>query len=86
MSNSTRGKSRNKAAIQNQESWNYEQTVAKVESIINQVECGKLELAEVFDQYAAAVEYLRQCEAFLQERQQQMDLLVETLAEQPESF
>lgn len=86
MNDSTRGQSPNKAAIQNQESWNYEETVANVETIINQVESGKLELAQVFDKYATAVEYLQQCEAFLQERQQQMDLLIETLVEQPESF
>lgn len=61
--------------------WNYEATVAQVETIIKQVEAGKLELAEVFEQFAAAVQYLRQCEVFLQERQQQMDLLIETLAE-----
>lgn len=61
------------------ESWNYEATVAQVETIIKQIEAGELELVEVFDQFATAVKYLSQCEAFLQERQQQMDLLVETL-------
>lgn len=60
-------------------SWNYEATVAEVETIIKQIESGKLELAEVFDQFATAVEYLRQCDAFLSQRQQQMDLLIETL-------
>ena len=62
--------------------WNYEATVAQVERIIKQVEAGELELAEVFEQFAAAVQYLHQCEVFLQERQQQMDLLIETLAEE----
>ena len=69
-----------------QEGFNYEATVAKVEFIINKIEVGKLDLAEVFDEFAAAVEYLRQCETFLQERQQQMDLLIETLEDEPESF
>lgn len=59
--------------------WNYEATVAEVEMIIEQIESGELSLAEVFDQFTAAVKYLNQCEAFLQERQQKMDLLIEIL-------
>ena len=66
------------------ETWNYEATVAQVETIIEQIEAGKLELAEVFEQFAAAVKYLHQCEAFLQERQQHMDLLIETLEAESE--
>lgn len=66
------------------ETWNYEATVAQVETIIEQIEAGKLELAEVFEQFAAAVKYLHQCEAFLQERQQQMNLLIETLEAESE--
>jgi exodeoxyribonuclease VII small subunit len=62
--------------------WNYEATVAQVEEIISRIELGELELAEVFDQFAAAVEYLHQCEAFLTRQQQQMDLLVETLMDE----
>ena len=61
------------------QTWNYEATVAQVETIIEQIEAGELELAEVFEQFAAAVNYLSQCEAFLVQRQQQMDLLIETL-------
>ncbi|WP_009632557.1 exodeoxyribonuclease VII small subunit [Synechocystis sp. PCC 7509] len=66
--------------------WNYEATVAKVEKIINQLESGELELAEVFTEFTTAVEYLRECEAFLNQKQQQMTLLVETLTEQTDSF
>lgn len=66
--------------------FNYEETVDKVESIIAQIEAGKLDLAEVFDEFNSAVEYLRQCETFLQEKQQKMDLLIETLEDKPESF
>jgi exodeoxyribonuclease VII small subunit len=69
----------NQADIPPPEAWNYEATVAQVETIIEQIEAGKLELAEVFEQFAAAVKYLRQCEDFLQERQQHMNLLIETL-------
>lgn len=65
-----------------QEDWSYEATVDRVETIIEQIEAGELELAEVFEQFAAAVKYLHQCEAFLQQRQQQMDLAIETLADE----
>ncbi len=69
----------NQADISLPKAWNYEATVAEVETIIEQIEAGELELAEVFEKFTAAAKYLRQCEAFLQERQQQMDLLIETL-------
>lgn len=62
--------------------WNYEATVAKVEAIIEQIEMGKLELAEVFEEFTSAVEYLRQCDRFLQDRQQQVDLVLETLTDE----
>lgn len=65
--------------------FSYEETVAKVETIIAQIEAGNLDLAAVFDEFNAAVEYLRACESFLQERQKKMDLLIEKL-EEPESF
>jgi len=64
-----------------QADWNYEAAVAEVESIIARIEAGELELEAVFDQFAEAVEYLRSCEIFLQERQQQVGLLIETLNE-----
>ncbi|GAA6617275.1 exodeoxyribonuclease VII [Scytonema hofmannii PCC 7110] len=65
--------------VTDKEGWNYEAKVAEVERIIARIESGDLELQEVFDQFASAVEYLRQCEGFLQERQQQVELLIETL-------
>ncbi|NEQ63988.1 MAG: exodeoxyribonuclease VII small subunit [Symploca sp. SIO2D2] len=61
------------------ESWNYETKVAEVEQIIKQIEAGELDLAEVFEQFTTAVEYLNQCQTFLLQRQQQMDVLIETL-------
>ncbi|MEH2449446.1 MAG: exodeoxyribonuclease VII small subunit [Nostoc sp.] len=64
------------------EGWNYEAKVIEIEGIIAGIEAGELELEEVFDQFAKAVEYLRQCESFLQQRQQQVDLLIETLSDQ----
>ncbi len=62
--------------------WNYEAKVAEIERIIARIEAGDLELEEVFDQFATAVESLRQCESFLQERQQKVDLLIETLKDE----
>ncbi|HEY9694254.1 MAG TPA: exodeoxyribonuclease VII small subunit [Oculatellaceae cyanobacterium] len=69
-----------------QTNWNYETTVAKVEEIINKIESGKMELADVFDEFAAATEYLRDCEKFLSERQQQMDVFIETLEKNAETL
>ncbi|MBD2164861.1 exodeoxyribonuclease VII small subunit [Calothrix membranacea FACHB-236] len=59
--------------------WNYEAKVAEIEQIITRIETGDLELEAVFAQFTTAVENLRQCENFLQQRQQQVDLLIETL-------
>ncbi|MDZ8081365.1 MAG: exodeoxyribonuclease VII small subunit [Nostoc sp. SerVER01] len=64
------------------EVWNYEAKVIEIEGIIARIEAGELELEEVFDQFGKAVEYLRQCESFLQQRQQQVDLLIETLSDE----
>jgi exodeoxyribonuclease VII small subunit len=63
--------------------WNYEATVQEVEEIMARIESGELDLAQVFEQFGTAVEYLRQCEAFLSQRQRQMDLLIETLKDEP---
>jgi len=59
--------------------WKYEAALAEVESIISRIEAGELELEEVFEQFTQAVQYLQQCESFLQQRQEQVDLLIETL-------
>ena len=61
--------------------WNYEATVQKIEAIMTRIESGELELGQVFDQFAEAVTYLQQCENFLTQHQQQMDLLIETLTD-----
>jgi exodeoxyribonuclease VII small subunit len=64
--------------------WSYEATVQQVEAIMARIESGDLELADVFDQFSSAVSYLRQCDLFLTQRQQQMDLLIETLTDDPD--
>lgn len=62
------------------ESWNYEATVATVEGIIADLESGRLPLAAVLTQFEQAVQALQQCETYLHDKQQQVDLLIETLA------
>ncbi|MBD2564329.1 MULTISPECIES: exodeoxyribonuclease VII small subunit [Nostoc] len=71
-----------KSASSSEEGWNYEAKVAEIEGIIARIEAGELDLEAVFEQFASAVEYLRQCESFLQQRQQQVDLLIETLSDE----
>ncbi len=64
--------------------WRYEETIHEVETIINEIETGELDLADVFERFAAAITYLRQCEMFLADRQGQMELLIEELGDEPE--
>jgi exodeoxyribonuclease VII small subunit len=59
--------------------WSYEATVEKVETILDAIESGDLELKEVLEQFAIGVESLRQCEEFLTVQQEQVELLLETL-------
>jgi exodeoxyribonuclease VII small subunit len=68
------------------EDWSYEDTVAYVEDIINQIEMGEMDLARVFEQFASAVRHLRQCETFLQQQKQHMGLLMETLRDDDSDF
>jgi exodeoxyribonuclease VII small subunit len=62
--------------------WIYEERIAEIEDIISRIETGELDLEEVFDEFTTAVEFLRECEKFLVSRQEQVDLLVETLKEE----
>lgn len=64
--------------------WSYEETVKLIETTIARIESGELDLASVFDEFAEAVKNLQQCETFLAERQQQVELLIETLRDDPE--
>ncbi len=63
--------------------WHYESAVAEIETIIGKIESGDLDLEEVFEQFAQAVESLQQCESFLAQRQSQIELLIETLGDPP---
>jgi exodeoxyribonuclease VII small subunit len=82
--NSADSTSSNLPATTIQDSWNYEQTVQEIEATIARIESGDLDLAQVFDQFGSAVQQLQSCETFLAERQRQMDLLIETLKDEPE--
>ncbi len=61
------------------DTWNYETSVEKVEAIINDLETGDLPLADIFEQFEKAVTELKKCDSFLQEKQQQAQILIETL-------
>ncbi|MBW4652727.1 MAG: exodeoxyribonuclease VII small subunit [Kaiparowitsia implicata GSE-PSE-MK54-09C] len=65
--------------------WHYETSVREIEAIIARIESGELDLAEVFEQFAGAIDRLQQCESFLNQQQRQMDLLVETLVDGPDA-
>lgn len=65
--------------------WNYEATVNHLEKIIDEIESGQLELAEVFEK-AWAVAALQECEQFLTEKKKQMNLLIETLEDDEPEF
>ena len=67
-----------------QSDWNYEETVDRIETIIDRVESGELPLEEVFEQFAVAVECLQECESFLARGKEQMDLAIELLAAEPD--
>ena len=67
-----------------QSDWNYEETVDRIEAIIDRVESGELPLEEVFEQFAVAVECLQECEGFLARGKDQMDLAIELLAKEPD--
>ncbi len=70
---------KNNTVTNNEEKWTYEATVSKVQHIIAQIESGELELAEVFDQFTLATEYLEKCESFLDNKQQHITAVIENL-------
>jgi exodeoxyribonuclease VII small subunit len=61
--------------------WKYEAAVERIEAILGEIESGELELSEVFDRFAVAVESLQQCEVFLSKQREQVDLLLENLGD-----
>ncbi|NEO85617.1 MAG: exodeoxyribonuclease VII small subunit [Spirulina sp. SIO3F2] len=61
--------------------WNYEAAIAEIEDIIAQLESGELPLETVFAQFEVAVAQLKQCDRFLNQGQERLDLLIETLTD-----
>ncbi|MFQ3613326.1 MAG: exodeoxyribonuclease VII small subunit [Cyanobacteriota bacterium] len=61
--------------------WRYEVAIAEVESLIDQIESGELDLAEVVERFQQAAQTLKTCEAFLQEKRQQVEIIIEQLDE-----
>jgi exodeoxyribonuclease VII small subunit len=59
----------------------YEEKVAQVEEILGEIEGGDLELTEVFSRFAVAVDFLQQCESFLSQQREQVELLLENLGD-----
>ena len=64
--------------------WSYEDTLSRIEDITAQLETGELPLADVFEQFSEAVGSLQQCDQFLQAKQTQASLLIETLVGEDE--
>lgn len=64
--------------------WQYERAIAEVEAIVTQIESGTLPLEAIFSQFAVAVEQLQACDRYLERGREQMELLVETLDDEPE--
>jgi exodeoxyribonuclease VII small subunit len=59
----------------------YEEKVAQVEEILGEIEGGDLELTEVFSQFGVAVDFLQQCESFLSQQREHVELLLENLGD-----
>ncbi|OKH45063.1 exodeoxyribonuclease VII small subunit [Calothrix sp. HK-06] len=62
--------------------FSYEAKVVEIDSIIARIEAGELDLAEVFEQFATAVQYIKECDSFLQAKQEEVDILIETLQDE----
>lgn len=65
--------------------WSYEETLARIEEITTQLETGDMPLADVFEQFSEAVGSLKQCDQFLQAKQKDAALLIETLVDGDEA-
>lgn len=59
--------------------WRYEVAIAEVETLIDQIESGELDLAEVVERFQQAAQTLKTCEAFLQQKRQQVEIIIEQL-------
>lgn len=65
------------------QSWRYEAAIQEIESIIQAIESGQLDLETVVQQFHQASRTLETCRSFLQAKQAQVDLVIEQLADPP---
>ncbi len=61
--------------------WNYQKTLAQIESIIGKIEAGKINLEDLFSQVMIASQCLQECETYLVQQEQKMDIFIETLTD-----
>jgi len=64
--------------------WRYEAAIAEVESLIAQIESGELDLAEVVERFQQAAQTLKRCADFLDQKRQQVEILIEELDQDDE--
>ncbi len=61
------------------QNFNYEEVVGEIALIIDEIEMGNIPLEDVFTKFQLAVSKLKECENFLQQCQEKMELLIEEL-------
>ncbi len=66
--------------------WRYEAAIAEVESLIAQIESGELDLAEVVERFQQAAQTLKRCAEFLEQKRQQVEILIEELSQDEEDW
>ncbi|NJK62813.1 MAG: exodeoxyribonuclease VII small subunit [Synechococcaceae cyanobacterium SM2_3_1] len=62
------------------DNWRYESAIAEVETIIQRIESGELDLSEVIEQFQTAAHTLKQCDTFLTQKQNQVELIIEEIS------
>ncbi len=66
--------------------WRYEAAIAEVESLIAQIESGELDLVEVVERFQQAAQTLKRCADFLDQKRQQVEILIEELDQDDEDW
>lgn len=56
----------------------FEKTLAELETLVEQLESGELELADSLDKFKRGIELSKQCRAMLDQAQQTMDEVMES--------
>ncbi len=61
--------------------WRYETAIQDIEITIRRIESGELDLEDVVEQFQIASQTLQTCRTFLQQKQAQVDLVIEQLSD-----